>query len=241
MILFFYVGAGAMLLTPIFLCDVLTEYQNFGMMTIGSIFQKSYGCRSTVGKILRKGGLSMLKKIIVLGTVFCLLVGAAVYAAASGVIDAVISDCLIEWHGFILNDKLQHPVLSYDGHTYIAVRDMAEIFDKDIHWNGKDKIIFLLDKTSENPAIQNEETAVAISRAMMHQFFPDEVSDQTTYEVGVAHVDFVGSKPFFHVDVQFDGNAANGFADAVVDIDPDTGEIMNIYRFTEEQTVFVYP
>lgn len=77
---------------------------------------------------------------------------------ASNIIHAYIVDYTIIYH-MPINDKLNYPLLSYEDNTYIAIRDMASILDKNIIWQGEEKKIYFSSKDSSENIIKEEETA----------------------------------------------------------------------------------
>lgn len=193
--------------------------------------------------------LKFMKKkiIIILSIVFCLVIGVVVYAATSVPINAFIVNCEIVLDGHTITDNLEYPIISYNDHAYIAIRDIAKELNKDILWDdvqGKDfrGIIEMRNKDyNRDPVIKDEETATLIGQAVIRQFFPDKVSDETVYEFVIMETDLSSfTKTTFIIEARFDGDK-DGHCDASVNIDSLTGEVNNVYDYTGEQSVRVYP
>jgi hypothetical protein len=104
--------------------------------------------------------------------------------AVSNTIQGYIVDYNITYYGD-LNKKLSYPLISYNDNTYMAVRDVANLWNKDINWSEDDKSILLYSKSHNNDykknVIKEEKTALAIGKAIIEEYYPDDVNENTIY------------------------------------------------------------
>ena len=77
----------------------------------------------------------MLKRIITLVMIFCLAINVGAYASVGDSISATIVGYEIISNGGRINEVLENPIINYNNHTYIAVRDMAKALNKEIRWD----------------------------------------------------------------------------------------------------------
>lgn len=89
----------------------------------------------------------------------------------------------IEVDGYECNYNLQYPLLETEGKTYISVRDMADIFDKDVEWNENDQTIYLKAKEKKNILQIDDKIALKYAQAIVETRFPSKVSLNTQYLV----------------------------------------------------------
>jgi hypothetical protein len=110
--------------------------------------------------------------------------------AVSNTIQGYIVDYNITYYGD-LNKKLSYPLISYNDNTYMAVRDVANLWNKDINWSEDDKSILLYSKSHNNDykknVIKEEKTALAIGKAIIEEYYPDDVNENTTYYTTYAY------------------------------------------------------
>lgn len=140
-----------------------------------------------------------------------------------------------------VNDILSNPILSYQDTTYLSIRDIAKIFNKQVEWDeGKNKVI-LNDMNKEEkmqPVIQDSNTALAIGEAIICQFFSEKVCDNTRYNVSKAQADHKNAMPFYIVSAVFQENndMECGIFDVIVEINSYTGEIISVSEKVNEKS-----
>lgn len=185
-----------------------------------------------------------MRKHLVLSVVLCFILGFSVIAGKDNPINAFIVNYGIILKGGSINETLENPILSYDDRTYISVRDVAKVFEKNVVWDNESEDIVLIEN-NEKPVIWDYDTAKFIGQAIIHQFFPDEVKDSTTYEVSRAQADHPDAKPIFIVCATFDTdvnvNADNPNFDVIVEINSITGRILSVSRYIEGRMKYFYP
>lgn len=133
-----------------------------------------------------------MKKILLI--IICVLsVSIPSVIAVSNAIQAYLVDYKISYFG-TLNNKLSYPLISYNDNTYMAVRDVAEILNKDISWIEEDQTIRMSSKShgngKEKNVIKEEKTALAIGKAIIEEYYKDEVNENSSYYV--SYVDVTG-------------------------------------------------
>ena len=83
----------------------------------------------------------MKKKILII-TLILLSTGKISLAAAPALIQAYLVDYYIEPFG----ERLSYPLISYNDNTYMAVRDVASLLNKDVEWFDDNKRILFMSR-----------------------------------------------------------------------------------------------
>ena len=135
----------------------------------------------------------------------------------------------------VRNKELINPLLSYNDTTYISIRDMANLFHRRVYWRDKDKSISLYaDHEEEHYNIKNPETALAIGKAILYEYFGENINENS-----VIRLTFTGSGIWddnhWRVSVIYnpdrddmDDTYVVLHSDAYVGINPITGQFMVI-------------
>lgn len=82
-----------------------------------------------------------------------------------------------------LNNQLDYPLLSYNDNTYMSVRDVAKLKNKDIIWQEDDRKIVFVKKYENDYIIKDEKTAMAIGKGLVEGYFGAQISENTLYDV----------------------------------------------------------
>ena len=187
-----------------------------------------------------------MRRAIVLIVLSLCVVLLTVFSTASSSISATIANHTVQINGKEVNKGLENPLLSYENRTYISIRDIAKAFNKDVLWYNEEKVIMLKDRAySGNSVLWDYDTAKMIGKAIICQYFPDEINDNTLYAVSMLTADHIGAKKLFivealfNLDGSFDEISYN--ADAFVEIDSNTGEIVSVKRRGDEQWIDIFP
>lgn len=120
-----------------------------------------------------------MKKILLL-VVICLL-GTIAGASANSLKVSNIDYKLIYEHE--RNNELQYPLLLYNDFTYIAMRDAAKMFSMEIAWNEDEKEIRWAEKYERPDIIRNNETALAVGKAILKRHFGDKINERSIFGV----------------------------------------------------------
>lgn len=157
-------------------------------------------------------------------------------------ISASTVDYKITLDGVNITNALNNPVICYDNRTYLSVRDIAKVFKKDVSWDSEKKEVIMTDSNIDKHVIWDNDTALIIGKAIICQFFPNEVNDKTIYDVSLIQADHVGAKPIFEVTVAFNDSIIDEHnIDVVVRLDPCTGAVISISKYIDRQLVFLFP
>lgn len=142
-----------------------------------------------------------MKKIcsIILVLLFCVPVLAQEIEEVRNVIE---SKNKIEVDGYQCNYNLRYPLLETEGKTYISVRDMADIFNKDVEWNENDQTIYLESKEKEIKL--NETITLKYAQAIVEDRFFSRVSSNTKYKFFAGAIRGKAAD-FYEVYIWFDG------------------------------------
>ena len=125
------------------------------------------------------GGAVGMKKILLL-VVICFL-GTISGASANSLKVSNIDYKLIYEHE--RNNELQYPLLLYNDFTYIAMRDAAKMFSMEIVWNEDEKEIRWAEKYERPDIIRNNETALAVGKAILKRHFGDKINERSIFGV----------------------------------------------------------
>lgn len=125
------------------------------------------------------GGAVGMKKILLL-VVICFL-GTISGASANSLKVSKIDYKLIYEHE--RNNELQYPLLLYNDFTYIAMRDAAKMFGMEIVWNEDEKEIRWAEKYERPDIIRNNETALAVGKAILKRHFGDKINERSIFGV----------------------------------------------------------
>ena len=89
----------------------------------------------------------------------------------------------------VRNEELINPLISYNDTTYISIRDMANFLHRRVYWDDeKNSISLYADHDEEHYNIKNPETALAIGKAILYEYFGEKINENS-----VIRVTFTGS------------------------------------------------
>ncbi|MBE7042792.1 MAG: hypothetical protein E7399_04770 [Ruminococcaceae bacterium] len=140
-------------------------------------------------------------------------------------------------------DWITKGILVYDGFAYIAVRDFAKIFQKNIEWDEERNRITLIERKHETPLFEKAETAEKIAKAIVEERFSDRVSEKTIYKV---YTSYLRRNVTYEVHVKFDSDLFlkdedkdDFYADAIVKINQSTWQIVSIEFWDDEEEYYI--
>ena len=87
------------------------------------------------------------------------------------------------FYGRERNNDLKHRLLSFNDTTYMSVRDAAAMFGREVMWNPDNKEINIVERYKKEDIIANKETALTMGKALLKEYFADEVKDESVYGV----------------------------------------------------------
>ena len=120
-----------------------------------------------------------------------------------------------------MTGRLKNPVISYQDHTYVSLRDYASFYNKDIEWDEELKEINIHDKRDEI-IIHNKETGEIICKAIVNDNYAERLTDTTQYRI---YAESVGYRRLYYV-LEVDFESAEEFEpDVEVRVSWYTGEI----------------
>ena len=132
------------------------------------------------------------------------LLGVCAAMASSETVTATIVNYKIDCDNYpYANEELEYPLLSYNDRTYMALRDVAKVFYKDVHWFPEEGHISLVARKQERIMVQNEETAMAIGKAIIEQFYAGRLNETSQYYVGIGSYQNTTMTDYFYVCVMF--------------------------------------
>lgn len=141
-----------------------------------------------------------------------------------------------------VKDQLDHDLLSYHDVTYMAVRDVAKLFHRDVLWHEDTNGITLLEQLPQKTLFQKEETALKIGKAIIEENFSEQINETTRYQVLNVTI---GRNTCFEVYVLFDGTTlldgweVHELADAKVIIDHQRWAVCGIQMWNDEESAWV--
>ena len=158
----------------------------------------------------------------------CTFIGLTTGIATSNIIEAYISDYNLEVYRN-MGYEFEYPIISYKDNNYIAIRDVARLWNKDVYWNGQSHSIEFISRSDYDNIIKNEDTALAIGKAIISEYFSKDIKENSAYSVTYAEVTSSYDDDCWRVSVIFDSadNVSDEDilfkADAAVDINASTG------------------
>ncbi len=148
-----------------------------------------------------------MRKIILVFSIFIsLILGAVGYATTEKLVNAYQVDYEISINGgkYLNNSDLEYPLLSYKDRTYISIRDIAKQFNSNVYWSEENKSIRLIENYNE-PIINESETALLISKAIINEKYRTKVNEKTQYLITQFMLDHSSSNNnMFEIFVIFD-------------------------------------
>jgi hypothetical protein len=188
-----------------------------------------------------------MKKIAIVLAMILLLAWTIPAVAIDGeIVEAqIVSNDIIYRTGYNFGKRSTYPLLSYNDHVYVAVRDLADALKVDIKWNEETGEIRLWQKPKEKCVIKNDETALAIGKAIIAEYFADKITDNTGYVVSYSGRISTGAQDYT-VFAKFDttdSDEADSYdedvliivkSDVQVDINPTDGCIERILLRTDK-------
>lgn len=149
---------------------------------------------------------------------------------ASDKITAYISDFTLSLY-YKVNQKLKYPIITYDDHAYISIRDMASLCNKEVEWNEVDKEISFMSPEDTSNVIKNEETAFQMGKAIANEYFSEYIGENTKYYTTYGSFGDYYHDDLWGIHIVFDkeGDVDNEYIllneDAVIYINSKTGNI----------------
>jgi predicted esterase YcpF (UPF0227 family) len=138
-------------------------------------------------------------KVLLIGIILAeILITAPIIIAASNTIQAYLINHRIVYHR-TLNDSLQYPLISYNDNTYMAIRDVAELWNKNISWDEENQSINLSSRRDEYNIIKQKETALAIGKAILEEYYGEKITEKAMYDVTYAMAD----RNFWYISIVF--------------------------------------
>lgn len=139
------------------------------------------------------------KKLCYLGIIVGLtIVGISSVTAFSNIIQAYIVDYDISY-----GNRLTYPLISYNDNTYMAVRDVASLWNKDVSWQNEEKRIEFLSRTPQYNIIKEPETALSIGKAIFSEYYKDKMNENSVFHVCYSEVQDILNDDLWWVSVIF--------------------------------------
>lgn len=138
-------------------------------------------------------------KILLVGIILVsIFITAPLIIAASNAVQAYLIDYQIVYHR-TLNDSLQYPLISYNDNTYMAIRDVADLWNKNIKWDEKSQKVELSSRRDEYNIIKQKETASTIGKAILEEYYGEKITENSMYDVTYA----IGDRNFWFISIVF--------------------------------------
>lgn len=139
-------------------------------------------------------------KILLVGIILAsIFISAPLILAASSTIQSYLVDYQLRYRG-ALNDSLKYPLISYNDNTYMAIRDVAELWNKNISWDEENQSINLSSRRDEYNIIKQKETALAIGKAILEEYYGEKITENAMYDATYAMAD----RNFWYISIVFD-------------------------------------
>ncbi len=144
-----------------------------------------------------------MRKSNIVYIIASILIGGIVGATAATSIDATLTERKIINRGTCINNILEHPLISYNDHTYMSVRDIGKVFFRNVEWYESHNEI-QLQACKGQGLLKKTETALKIGRAISEDMYHDKITDDTFFSVNFASLDTLQIEDFYIVNVIFE-------------------------------------
>lgn len=146
----------------------------------------------------------MKRKSILLIAIIIMLVIIKILpvTAVSNMVQAYLVNYKINYYS-TLNERLVYPLISYNDNTYMAVRDVASLWNKSIDWNEGNQTINFKSNDAKKNIIKEPETALEIGKAIFKEYYEDKVNKDSAYYVAYSEPDACEADDLWNVYVIF--------------------------------------
>ena len=146
----------------------------------------------------------MKKKIIFIYMLgICLFSGNMIVKGNTNEVQAQLLNPKIIFNNGILD--LENEALLYKGYTYISLRDLANMFSKQLLYNEEDGKITIISEKAD-AIIKDMNTAMKIGKAIVEEHFNSYINDSTRYFMYELECDCLDSQKKYVLYVIFDYN-----------------------------------
>ncbi len=146
----------------------------------------------------------MKKRIICFIILGVLLLQGIIYAEELKEITAYIVNHSIYYEGYEREKEFEYPLISYDNHTYISIRDMANLLTRNVEWKEDSEQIWIKKSSSEDYLIKEEETALQIGKALVEEKYANRLTEKTRYCCSYGDYDSTLYEGKYCIGVKFD-------------------------------------
>lgn len=128
--------------------------------------------------------MKKIRTALILLIIMCLGGGIISSQAVYAPISAGVVDYTIRYMGTKINSELNYPLISYDNNTYIAVRDVAHLWNRGVLWDDDTQTIDIIDEYSD---VDGYITALNMGKAIINKYYHDRINENTEYFLGFGH------------------------------------------------------
>ena len=114
-------------------------------------------------------------------------------------ITAKISTTRIEFLPGGSQKNLQYPLLSYEDHLYLSLRDFAKLANQEVIWREENDSVCMVAKAREQWLVKDRKTAETIARAIVLENFPDDIDEDTRFIAWPYFINRMGARNGFYV------------------------------------------
>ena len=146
----------------------------------------------------------MKKKLLVIGVIACIIIGIQAVLTASDKMTVSMTEHNIYYDDVLSNGYFENPMFTYNDLTYISIRDFAAMIKKRVHWIEEDNEIRFAASKSDYEVIKKPETALAIGKAIIEEYYPDRIQKNSIFHASYAQITTSSKENCYETRVLFD-------------------------------------
>ena len=128
-------------------------------------------------------------------------------------INASVVDYTLNYNGVEINSTFDYPLISYENSTYMAVRDVAELWNSFIYWDEENQTI---DLESQCGDVDGYTVALAMGKAIVNKYYHEKITENTEYYMALLPFDSHHSQ-YWMLCVLFDNIYEKDDKEAIID------------------------
>ena len=90
----------------------------------------------------------------------------------------------LKYNGTLINSELNHPLISYENTTYMAVRDVASLWNRNVFWDAENQTINIEGTHSDADGYT---TALTMGKAIINKYYNYRITENTKYFLGFSY------------------------------------------------------
>lgn len=126
----------------------------------------------------------MKRRTILTSITVALLIAATVFGESANSIEGTIADNYKIYYNDGIPFSHDYPIILFDNHTYVAVRDVAKNFHRDVEWVNYDDVlpyVYLKQLPEEEWVIKSKDMALALGKTIICENYPSQINENSYF------------------------------------------------------------